>query len=85
MKVLVDQNLSFKLDSNLADLSPGSPHVGAAGLSQSIDAEIWTFAASGEFMIVSKDDDFRQLSMLLGAPPKVVWLQFGNCATSQIE
>lgn len=85
MKLLFDQNLSFRLVASLADLFPGSTHVGAAGLDRSPDAEIWSFAASREFMIVSKDDDFRQLSMLRGAPPKVIWLQVGNCATSQIE
>jgi predicted nuclease of predicted toxin-antitoxin system len=52
VKLLFDQNLSFKLVASLTDLFPGSTHVGAAGLSQSTDAEIWTFAASGEFMIV---------------------------------
>ena len=85
MKLLFDQNLSFKLVASLSDLFPESTHVGATGLSQAADAEIWSFAAARGFTIVSKDDDFRQLSMLRGAPPKVVWLQVGNCATSQIE
>lgn len=85
MKLLFDQNLSFKLVESLSDLFPGSTHVGAAGLSRSPDPEIWNFAASHDFMIVSKDDDFRQMSMLRGAPPKVVWLQVGNCSTSHIE
>jgi predicted nuclease of predicted toxin-antitoxin system len=85
VKLLFDQNLSFRLVASLTDLFPGSTHVGTAGLDRSTDAEIWSFAASRDFMIVSKDDDFRQLSMLRGAPPKVIWLQVGNCATSQIE
>ena len=85
MKLLFDQNLSFRLVASLADLFPGSTHVGAALLDRSPDGETWSFAASRDFMIVSKDDDFRQLSMLRGAPPKVIWVQVGNCATSQIE
>ena len=85
MKLLFDQNLSFKLVANLADLFPESTHVGAAGLFQATDEEIWGFAATRGFMITSKDDDFRQLSMLRGAPPKVVWLQVGNRTTSQVE
>ena len=32
-------------------------------------------------VIVSKDDDFRQLSFLRGHPPKVVWLVVGNAGT----
>jgi predicted nuclease of predicted toxin-antitoxin system len=34
---------------------------------------------------VSKDDDFRQLAFLHGAPPKVIWLRVGNGPTSVIE
>jgi predicted nuclease of predicted toxin-antitoxin system len=34
--------------------------------------------------IVSKDNDFRQLSFLYGAPPKVVWLSVGNASTNAI-
>lgn len=36
-------------------------------------------------MLVSKDNDFRQLSFLHGAPPKVVWLHIGNAPTRDIE
>jgi predicted nuclease of predicted toxin-antitoxin system len=32
-------------------------------------------------VLVSKDNDFRQLSFLRGAPPKVVWLHIGNTPT----
>ena len=35
--------------------------------------------------IVSKDEDFHQLSFLHGPPPKVVWVRLGNCTTSDIE
>jgi predicted nuclease of predicted toxin-antitoxin system len=37
------------------------------------------------FVVVSKDDDFRQLAFLHGAPPKVIWLRVGNGPTSVIE
>lgn len=40
--------------------------------------------ASG-LWFVSKDDDFRQLSFLHGAPPKVVWLCVGNAGTDAIR
>ena len=28
--------------------------------------------------------DFRQMSFLFGAPPKVVWIRLGNCSTEEI-
>jgi predicted nuclease of predicted toxin-antitoxin system len=36
------------------------------------------------FMIVSKDSDFHQRSLLYGHPPKFIYLRVGNCPTSKI-
>ncbi len=36
-------------------------------------------------MIVTKDSDFEELAVLRGAPPKVVWVRFGNCSTHDVE
>jgi predicted nuclease of predicted toxin-antitoxin system len=33
------------------------------------DQDIWDFAAGAHLTIVTKDDDFRGLSLLHGAPP----------------
>jgi predicted nuclease of predicted toxin-antitoxin system len=32
-----------------------------------------------------KTKNFRRLSILRGAPPKVIWLRLGNCTTDEIE
>jgi predicted nuclease of predicted toxin-antitoxin system len=45
---------------------------------------VWEFAKSNDFTIVTKDSDFSDLSTMRGFPPKVVWLQIGNCTTEQI-
>lgn len=34
---------------------------------------------------VSKAADFHQLSLVHGAPPKVVWVRLGNVSTVAIE
>ena len=54
------------------------------GLDDSPDSQIYEYAARNDFTIVSKDSDFRQLSFLYGAPPKVVWLRVGNCAAAEL-
>jgi predicted nuclease of predicted toxin-antitoxin system len=36
-------------------------------------------------MIVSKDSDMHDLSLVLGSPPKVIWIRLGNCSTAQVE
>lgn len=46
---------------------------------------IWEYAKVNELTIVTKDDDFRQRSFVHGAPPKVVWLQLGNCSTDEVS
>ncbi len=85
MKLLFDQNLSPKLVAKLADLFPDSSHVQAAELDRATDTEVWEYARLNGFAIVSKDEDFVDLSVMRGSPPKVVWLQIGNCTTGQIE
>ena len=84
MKLLFDENLSPRLVGLLQDEYPESIHVRDVGLAGHPDSEIWDHARDQDFVIVSKDDDFRQRSFLEGAPPKVVWLNVGNAATRPI-
>jgi predicted nuclease of predicted toxin-antitoxin system len=46
---------------------------------------VWEFALREGFVLVSKDTDFNDLVTLRGFPPKLIWLQIGNCTTQQIE
>ena len=85
MKLLFDQNLSFKLCRKLTDLFPASSQARLAGLDAAEDAAIWDFAAANSFVLVTQDVDFANLAMLHGPPPKVVWLRCGNQPTSFIE
>jgi predicted nuclease of predicted toxin-antitoxin system len=48
------------------------------------DEAIWAHARDGNFIIVSKDDDFRSLALVRGPPPKVIWLQIGNASTTAV-
>jgi predicted nuclease of predicted toxin-antitoxin system len=85
MKLLFDENLASDLVRTLADLYPGSTHVKNVGMMESDDAKIWAYACDQGFVMVSKDSDFQQRSLVLGAPPKFVWLRVGNCSTREIE
>jgi len=85
MKLLFDQNVSSDLVHRLSDLFPGSTHVKNLGMTKADDDSIWSHARENGMVIVSKDSDFQQRSLLLGAPPKVVWLKVGNCPTKRIE
>ena len=85
MKLLFDQNLSPKLVNRLADLFPGSSHVQSIGLDCADDDRVWDYARLNGFAIVTKDEDYNNLSVVRGIPPKIIWLQIGNCKTAQVE
>jgi len=85
VKLLFDQNLSPRLATRLQDLFPDSSHVFWLGLDQAEDVEVWEYARQNGYTVVTKDADFSEMSTLQGFPPKVIWLQLGNCTTGQVE
>jgi predicted nuclease of predicted toxin-antitoxin system len=80
MKLLFDENLSFKLCDRLANLFPDSSQVRLLGLAEATDRTIWDYAGCNGFTLVSLDVDFADRVTLLGPPPKVIWLR---CAISR--
>jgi len=85
MKLLFDQNLSFKLCQQLADLFPGSNQVRQLGLERADDRAVWEYAKTHGFVLVTLDADFADMATLFGPPPKVIWLRCGNQPTAAIE
>ncbi len=84
MKLLLDENLSDRIIQRIVDLYPNSEHVKTLGLINTDDAIIWEYAKTNGFVIVSKDSDFYQRSLLYGHPPKFIYLRIGNSPTSKI-
>lgn len=85
MKLLIGQNLSHRLVARLCDAFPGSMHVRQIALARAGDEAVWSYARDHGFVLISKDEDFHQMSFLLGPPPQVVWVQLGNCSTAEVE
>lgn len=85
MKVLFDQNISYRIIKHLGEYFPESKHVSQLGLLNSLDSEIWDFARKNEYVIVTFDADFYDLSVLNGTPPKIIWLRIGNTSTLNIS
>ncbi len=84
MKLLLDENLSDRIVYRIGDLYPESTHVKTLGLIHTDDALIWKYAKENNFVIVSKDSDFHQRSLLYSHPPKFVYLRIGNSPTTRI-
>ena len=81
---MFDENLAARLARDVADVYPDPAAVSALGLGGAGDGIIWTRAAADGFVLVTKDEDFQRLSVLLGPPPKVSWIRLGNCATAAV-
>lgn len=85
MKLPFDHILSHKLVGRLDDAFPDSEHERSVGLQEASDHAVWEHVRSKGFAIVSKDEDFHQLSFLHSPPPKVVWVKLGICTTDDVE
>jgi predicted nuclease of predicted toxin-antitoxin system len=85
MKLLFDQNLSFKLVRRVWKLFPASSQVRLLGLDRADDNTVWEYARRNGYVLVTQDVDYSNLSALRGYPPKIVWLRCGNRPTGYIE
>ena len=85
MKLLFDQNLSPGLPHLLEDLFPDSLHVISIELDAIEDGIIWEYAKSHDFIVATKDKDYREISRILGPLPKVILITSGNGPTSDVE
>jgi len=85
MKLLFDQNISFRLVKRIIDLFPDSKQVRELGLENSTDLEIFDFAKRNNYAIVTFDSDFCNLNIIRGCPPKIIWIKTGNTTTINLE
>ncbi len=85
MKLLLDQNLSYRLLARLETFFPGSSQIHRLGMEHADDVVIWRFARDNGFSIVTKDSDFYERSIVHGFPPQIIWLKCGNLPTRHLE
>ena len=78
MKLLLDENLSRRIVPFLQAAFPESSQVALLNLEGASDAEVWQFAKDNGFVIVSRDSDFQERSLVAGHPPQVIWLKIPN-------
>ncbi len=85
MKLLFDQNISYRIVNKLTETFADSKHVSHFGLNDSEDIDIWQFAKNENFTIVTFDSDYFDISLINGSPPKIIWLRTGNLTTNKIK
>jgi len=84
VKLLFDQNISFRVVGLLKELFPEARHVKEFDLQFSADRQIWTFAEENHYDIVTFDADFYDLAALHGHPPKIIWVRLGNTSSRNL-
>lgn len=78
MKLRLDENLSRRLVPFLQHDYPGSSQVVLLGMQSASDEEVWQKAREDGYVIVTRDADFQELSLVWGQPPKVILLKTLN-------
>ncbi len=78
MKLLLDENLSRRLVPFLQHDFPGSTQVVLLGMESASDKEVWQRAKDEGYVVVTRDADFQELSLVWGAPPQVIRLRTPN-------
>ena len=84
MKLLLDQNISFRVVKKITDRFPDASQVRLLGLEDYPDRKIWEYAKLYGYTVVTFDADFYDLAKLYGPPPKIIWLRTGNTTSNYI-
>ena len=86
MKLLLDANLSWRLTTVLSEHFGECTHVNKTELPKPAkDTEIWNYAVTNGYTIVTQDSDFLNLFEAKGSPPKVILLRIGNMDRKKAE
>lgn len=80
-RFLVDNQLPTAVVRWLESKDCRAEHVLTLDMAQSRDEVIWEWAIQSRAVIVSKDEDFAQMTVVRPEPVQVVWLRLGNCRT----
>jgi len=84
VKLLFDQNISYRVVKLVKAGFPNSTHISSIGLANATDRSIWNTAKKEGFTIVTFDQDYLEFAALRGAPPKIILIRSGNMGTLAI-
>jgi len=84
VRLLLDQNISYRLVNKISVEFNEVKHVRLLGLENASDIEIWRYAKNYNFAIVTFDADFSDFASIFGHPPKIIWLRSGNKTTQAV-
>ena len=83
MKCLIDNQLPPALARFLTSRGVEAIHVTEVGLAEARDRETWNYVLEHGFVLVTKDDDFLNISSQ-SPGGQFVWVRLGNCRTPEL-
>lgn len=85
MRILIDQNISFRLIPKINHLFSEVEHVRSLGLTDAADITIFRQARLLNYDgILTLDEDFENIIIENSPPPKILWLRVRNCSTNHL-
>lgn len=85
MKILVDENLSWRLIPKLKEIFPEIIHLTDTPLLLgSNDYEIWNYAKANSYHILTQDSDFYRILEEKDFPPKIILIHAWNKKNQEI-
>lgn len=87
MNLLFDANISWRVSKQLNKRIPSVEiqHILDFFNHEVSDQRIWQYAKEHNYAIVTNDQDFEELLVLNGYPPKVILLKYGNQSNTYLE
>ncbi|MFD2570622.1 DUF5615 family PIN-like protein [Spirosoma soli] len=84
MRLLLDQNISFRVVKQLKSTFPEVIGVRECGLYNADDYQIWEYALQNNYTVVTFDKDIPAIGSVKGFPPKIIWLRTGNLSNQAV-
>jgi predicted nuclease of predicted toxin-antitoxin system len=84
MKLLLDQNISYKAIKSLSPYFTEVVQVGRVGMGQTEDAMIWQYALTHEYILLTFDAYFQNRNIQAGHPLKIIRLYLTNNTVSNV-
>ena len=84
MKFLVDANLPPDLCVWLRGRGHEAEHLSDLKLLRATDTQLWDRGKVQSLIVATKDVDFYDRALVLGAPPQVLHVAVGNCSNNRL-
>lgn len=85
MNFLIDAQLPPALARLITSFGHHAVHVEEAKLLLATDQAIWDYAVTHQHIIITKDEDFKNMLLLTATSrTPVVWVRLGNCSNAAL-